>query len=252
MNKLILIGNDDGYQAKGLRTLVSLAREMGEVVVVSTEMNASAKSMSLTTDKPLHAKLMTDEPGLKVYATNGTPADSIKLGLEHLCPRMPDLMLSGINHGSNASINVLYSGTMGAALEAAVNGVPALGFSILNFEHDVDFGHCESYIRGIIAKVLEVGLPEGVCLNVNFPYAEQGPIKGLRVCRAAKAVWHQTYVPTEDPRGHKHYWMAGEFRCHDMEEDTDQWALEHGYASIVPLRPDYTAHDVIDNIKEIL
>ncbi|MCF0212149.1 MAG: 5'/3'-nucleotidase SurE [Bacteroidales bacterium] len=258
MKPLILIGNDDGFQAKGLRTLIDVAREVGDVIVMCTGHNASAKSFSLTTYVPLRAQLMehedaTNQQGaLTLYATNGTPADTIKLGLEHFCPRRPDLMLSGINHGSNASINVVYSGTMGAALEAVINGIPAVGFSILEHDADADFSVCQPYIRDIVRRVVSQGIPQGVCLNVNFPYQEKGPIQGVKVCRAARAVWQNSYAKRTDPRGRDYFWMTGDFVCTDMAEDTDEWALAHSYVSVVPMRPDYTAHDMISNINSII
>lgn len=258
MRPLFILGNDDGYQAKGLQTLIRIAREMGDVIVMSTEQNASAKSMSLTTHMPLRARLAVREEGteqqgsLCIYATNGTPADSIKLGLEHFVPRQPDFMFSGINHGSNASINVLYSGTMGAALEATVNGIPSVGFSLLDHAADADFSLCEPFVRQIIRQVVDNGLPEGISLNVNFPYSILGEIKGTKVCRAARAQWHNSYAKCTDPHGKDYYWMTGDFVCLEEDTDTDEWALAHGYASIVPLRPDYTDRSAIKIINSII
>lgn len=258
MRPLFILGNDDGYQAKGLQVLIEVARAMGDVIVMSTEHNASAKSMSLTTHMPLRARLAvreesdTNKGSLTIYATNGTPADSIKLGLEHFVPRQPDFMFSGINHGSNASINVLYSGTMGAALEATVNGIPSVGFSLLDHDSDADFSLCEPFVRQIIRQVTTEGLPEGISLNVNFPYTSMGDIKGLKTCRAARAQWHNSYAKYADPHGKDFFWMTGDFVCLEEDSDTDEWALAHGYASVVPLRPDYTDHNAINIINRII
>lgn len=258
MKPLILISNDDGYQAKGLLVLTGIARQLGNVVVMSTELNASAKSMSLTTTMPLRARLVrkeesTEELGsVEVYASNGTPTDNIKLAVEHFCSSRPDLVVSGINHGSNASINVLYSGTLGAALEAAVSGYPAIGFSILDPIPEPDFSYCEPYVELIMRLALEKGLEKGLCLNVNFPYTQLGPIKGMKVCRASKAEWTDSYQKRLDPMSKPYYWLTGKFECTDNDEGTDQWALANGYASIVPLRPDYTAFDAIDAINNMI
>lgn len=258
MRPLILISNDDGYQAKGLHALIGVSREFGDVVVMSTELNASAKSMSLTTTMPLRVRQVTKEKttdklgNLAVYASNGTPADCIKVAIEHYCPRRPDLVVSGINHGSNASINVLYSGTLGAALEAVTNGYPAIGFSILDHSADADFSLCEPFVRQIIALAIEKGLPDNICLNVNFPYNRQGSIKGMKVCRASRAMWTNSYEKRIDPLGKDYFWLTGKFVCDDHGEGTDQWALENGYASIVPLRPDYTAKESLDAINKMI
>ena len=258
---LILITNDDGYAAKGINTLIEVAREMGDVIVMAPEVNASAKSHSLTTVMPLRARQMwsagrQQRDGrllntVTVYACNGTPTDCVKLGAEHFTPRRPDLVLSGINHGSNASINVIYSGTIGAALEAVTNGYAAIGFSLLDHHADADFTPCLPYVRQLVQYVLANGLPDRVGLNVNFPRATHAPYKGVKVCRSAQASWTDSFERRDDPHGQPYWWLTGTFVCNDNVPDTDQWALEHDYVSVVPLRPDYTDHQAINLLKPL-
>ena len=249
MRPLILITNDDSVCAKGLQVLIDAVKDFGDIVVMTTELNASGKSHALTTNQPLRVRQVTVQQGLEVYACNGTPVDCVKLAEAFFCERKPDLVLSGINHGSNASINVIYSGTMGAVVEAAINGMPAIGFSLLNHDSDADFSACIPYVKQIVANVLEYGLPETISLNVNIPNLPYSEIKGIRVCREAKAYWSDSYEKRIDPNGKDYYWLTGNFVCNDKAEDTDIWALDNGYISIVPTQPDYTSFDNIDVIK---
>lgn len=257
MTPLILISNDDGYAAKGLKALISVAREFGDVVVMSTFVDASAKGMSLTTAYPLRARLVEEAPAaeglhsLRLYACNGTPVDSVKLAVETFCPRRPDLVLSGINHGSNASCNVLYSGTMGAALEAATAGYPAVGFSLLDHHYDADFNPCLPFVRRIVAYVLGEGLPQDVVLNVNIPKLPEGEIRGVRVCRSARACWTNSFECRTDPHHHDYWWLTGNFECDDLAPDTDQWALANGYVSVVPMKPDFTHRETVPLLKSL-
>lgn len=253
MRPLFLLSNDDGYNAKGLQTLANVARQFGDVVVMSTEINSSAKSHSLTTNMPLRVRQYNDEPDFKVYACNGTPVDCVKLGVEHFCDRRPSLILSGINHGSNASINELYSGTIGAAAEGVTNGYPAIGFSLLDHHYDADFEPCVPFVREIISAALEKGLPKDVVLNVNFPGhdSKEHTIKGMKVCRAARAYWTDSFEKRIDPHGHPYWWLTGKFVCDDWAPDTDQWALDNGYVSIVPQSIDHTSHHTIETIKAL-
>ena len=258
---LILITNDDGYAAKGINALIEVAREMGDVIVMAPEANASAKSHSLTTTMPLRVRQMWSEDerqrdgqllhSVTVYACNGTPTDCAKLGTEHFSPRRPDLVLSGINHGSNASINVIYSGTMGAALEAVTNGYASIGFSLLDHHYDADFTPCLPYVRQLMQYALVKGLPDGVGLNVNFPETRLAPYKGVKVCRSARASWTDSFERRTDPHGHPYWWLTGKFVCNDNGPDTDQWALEHGYVSVVPVRPDYTDLPSVNLLKPL-
>lgn len=249
MKPLLLITNDDGYTSKGIRTLIDVAREMGDVVVMAPSSNASGQAHSFTASRPLRVNTISEEEGCCIYACDGTPVDCVKVGEQFFCPRPPSLILSGINHGSNSSINVLYSGTMGAVIEASVAGFPAIGFSLLDFHADADFAPAVPFVRGIIEKVLDKGLPERVSLNVNIPVPTDGIIKGLRVCRQSVARWLDSYERRIDPHGQPYYWIAGNFECNDKESDTDQWALENGYVSVVPTTTDFTAYGKLDDIR---
>lgn len=243
---LILITNDDGVNAKGIRVLAHLAEKFGDVVVVAPAANSSGKGHSMTMGTPLRLHELQKEEHLTVYSCEGTPVDCVKLAVDYCCPRRPDLVLSGVNHGSNASVNVLYSGTMGAVVEASVSGYPAIGFSLLNHRPDADFGKAIPYMEEIVDKVLREGLPEHVSLNVNIP---DGDIRGVRVCRQSFAVWGDSFEQRMDPYGHPYYWITGHFDCPDDGPDTDQWALGQGYVSIVPTQADLTAHQAIPQIK---
>lgn len=245
MTPLIFITNDDGYYSKGIKSLISVAREVGDVVVVAPMMNSSGLAHSLTSSRPLRVHTISEIEGCRIYACDGTPVDCIKLGVEHFCQRKPDLLLSGINHGSNSSINVLYSGTMGAAIEGAVMGIPAVGFSLLNHSPEADFGPSLPFVRQIVGKVLDKRLPEGVALNVNIPDTRGEKINGMRLCRQSKAQWLDSYEKRIDPQGRPYYWLTGRFECEDVGEDTDQWALENGYVSVVPTTTDFTAYEVL-------
>ena len=249
MRPLFLITNDDGYGANGIRTLIRVASEFGDVIVMAPERNSSGLAHSFTGSRPLRVQTISEIDGCKIYTCDGTPVDCVKISEEYFCPRRPDLVLSGINHGSNSSINVLYSGTMGAVIEAAVSGMTAIGFSLLDHSENADFEPSVPYVRHIIKIVLEKGLPNQVALNVNIPVPTDGVIKGLKVCRQSQARWIDSYEKRTDPHGRPYYWLTGSFECNDISNDTDQWALENGYVSIVPTTTDFTAYKAIDNIK---
>jgi 5'-nucleotidase len=247
---LILITNDDGYQAPGLLKLIELMRPMGDVVVVSSETSQSAQGHAITIKNPLVFRLIQDEPGIKFYVSNGTPADCIKLGLHQIVERRPALAVSGINHGSNASINIIYSGTMAGALEAAMGEIPAIGFSILDYSLDADFSEAESYVSEISQHVLENGLPKGVALNVNFPMISDKPYKGVKIVRQSDAYWKEDFDERLDPRtGKPYYWLKGEFIIKEQSEETDLHALKENYVSIVPVQFDFTAHEYLEKLK---
>lgn len=248
MRPLILITNDDGYAAKGLRTLYEIAMEFGDVVVMAPEFNASGKSHSLTSERPLRVRTIKETDGLSIHACDGTPVDCVKLATEHFCPRKPDLVLSGINHGSNSSINVLYSGTMGAVIEATALDIKAIGFSLLNHNPEADFSGCVPYVRHIIGGVLERGLPADVSLNVNIPRLPADEIKGIRICQEAKAQWIDSFEKRIDPIGRPYWWLTGKFLCEEPPETSDEWALANGYVSVVPIHPDFTDFNAIDKI----
>ena len=251
MKRLILITNDDGHAARGIHALTEMAREFGDVVVMAPEQNSSAKGLSLTTKVPVRVREIKQEEGLSVYACDGTPVDCLKLAYEHFCPRKPDLVLSGINHGSNSSINVLYSGTMGAVLEATILGVPAIGFSLLNHSPEADFEPSRPIVRHIVCHVLEHGLRPDTALNVNIPRLATDDIKGIRVCREAKAKWLDSFEKRVDPIGRPYWWLTGKFICDNPPEDSDEWALTHGFVSVVPVNADFTHTEAIDELKQL-
>jgi len=204
---------------------------------------------AVTIQTPLMPRILKDEDDYKEYVTNGTPTDNVKLGKHRLLNRTPDLVVSGINHGSNASINIIYSGTMAAVLEAAIDGIPAIGFSLMDYMPDADFSHVEDWIFKITRKVLDEGLPEGVCLNVNIPRISQNPIKGIKVCRQAKARWVEEFEERKDPYGRTYYWLGGRFVNGDKRSNTDEQALADNYISVVPVKFDFTAHEYVDKLN---
>ena len=246
---LILITNDDSIKAKGLRKLISLMKPLGEVVVISTVDVMSAKGHSITTTPTLKVTLVEESLDYKEYVCNGTPVDCVKAGYQWLLDRMPDLVVSGINHGSNASTNVIYSGTMAAVIEACMDGIDAIGFSLDDYDHDADFDHLDSYITAITKEVLAHGLDKGVCLNVNFPFRREEPIQGIRICRQAMGRWIEAYHDCEDEHGNNCLKLGGEFICDDNEEDTDFWALGHNFISVVPTHYDLTAMQYLDKLS---
>lgn len=238
---LILVTNDDGYQAKGLKKLVELMRSIGEVVVVSTEKVMSAKGHSITTDPTMKVTLVESDLDYRKYMCNGTPVDCVKLGYQWLMDRKPDIVVSGINHGTNASTNVIYSGTMAAAIEASMDGFKAVGFSLDCYDSDADFDHLDDYIIAITKDVLQNGLPDGVCLNVNFPKRSEEPIKGIKICRQAKGKWIEVFNECQSEQGGVCLWQGAEFVYEDQGDDTDFKAMKDNYISIVPTQFDLTA-----------
>jgi 5'-nucleotidase len=248
---LILVTNDDGINAPGLRKLISLMRQIGRVVVVAPDDAQSAMSHAITIKYPLIYKEIEITDDYKEYSLNGTPVDCVKFGIHRLMDEKPDLVVSGINHGSNASINIIYSGTMAAALEASMGGVPGIGFSILDYDHHADFSASETLIVELTQKVLREGLDKGVALNVNFPKPLNGsPYKGIKVCRQAQAYWKEDFAERKDPRsGKPYFWLTGTFTVNEKHETTDEYALEHYYVSVVPVQFDFTAHQQINKLK---
>ncbi|MDE6116179.1 MAG: 5'/3'-nucleotidase SurE [Duncaniella sp.] len=248
---LILITNDDGVESKGIAHLVSVAVGIGDVIVVAPEAPQSAKSSALTVNSPMQVKEYPSIHGAQVFTVNGTPVDCVKLAMHAVLDRKPDLLLSGINHGSNAAVNNIYSGTMGATMEGCVLGIPSIGYSILSHSADADFTPLSPFVADIATNVLANGLPDGICLNVNFP-ARCTP-KGMKVLRAARGHWTEEYADYSTPHGKPFYWLTGKF--HNEEPDcpeTDEYWLARQYGSIVPIRPDQTAADQISRISEIL
>ena len=247
---LILITNDDSIVAPGIRALIDVMKEIGDVVVVAPDSPQSAMGHAITINNTLKLeKIQLDKELLQEYSCSGTPVDCVKIAVHEILKRKPDLCVSGINHGSNSSINVIYSGTMSAAVEAGIEGIPAIGFSLLDYSWDADFEPIKSHVKQIALNVLEKGLPEGVILNVNFPKLSKEDIKGVKICRQAKAIWQEEFDKRTNPQGKEYYWLTGKFVNQDKGTDTDEWALENGYISIVPVQFDLTAHHAIQQLN---
>ena len=248
---LILVTNDDGINAPGIRTLISVIKDIGDVIVVAPNSPQSGMGHAITINSTLHSSRITPKNSEIIeYSCSGTPADCVKLAINELMPRKPDLCVSGINHGSNSSINVIYSGTMSAAIEAGIEGVPAIGFSLLDYSWNADFSQSKDYIRKIILNALNNGIPKGVVLNVNIPAVKKSDIKGVKICRQAKAYWVEEFDKRKNPLGQEYYWLTGKFVNKDQGEDTDEWALKNNYISIVPVEFDLTAHHAIQGLNE--
>lgn len=247
---LILVTNDDGITAPGIRALISVMKELGDVVVVAPDSPQSATGHAITINNTLSINKIDIDPDVELeFSCSGTPVDCVKFAVTEILKRKPDLCVSGVNHGSNSSINVIYSGTMSAAVEAGIEGIPAIGFSLLDYNWDADFEPIKASIKKITEEVLENGLPEGVILNVNFPKLKEDEIKGIKICRQAKAMWQERFDKRQTPMGKDYYWLTGKFVNLDHGEDTDEWALSHGYISIVPVQFDLTAHHAMQSLN---
>ena len=247
---LILVTNDDGISAPGIRALISAMNEIGDVIVVAPDSPQSAMGHAITINSTLHCnEIKIDDGPQKEYSCSGTPADCVKLGINEILDRKPDICVSGVNHGSNSSINVIYSGTMSAAVEASIEGIPAIGFSLLDYSWNADFNSIKKYLIGITKKALEEGIPKGNALNINFPKLKEKEIKGIKICRQANAYWVEKFDKRLNPQGKEYYWLTGEFINEDKGEDSDEWALENGYISIVPVKFDMTDHENIELLK---
>ncbi len=244
---LILITNDDGIHAKGLRELVEVIQLFGDVVVISSEVAMSGKSSAITVDYPLRATPVEKIHGVTTFKCNGTPVDCVKLSFNSLLERTPDYVVSGINHGANSSISLIYSGTMGAAIEGSLHGVPSIGFSLDDFSADADFSKAKMVVAKVFQSVQGNGLPPFTCLNVNIP---TGKPKGIKVCRQAHGKWVEEFEKRTDPHGRDYHWLAGYFK--NFEEDsteTDIYALENNFASVVPVTVDMTCYKTLEQIK---
>ena len=246
---LILVTNDDGITAPGIRTLIGVMETIGDVVVVAPDSPQSAMGHAITINSTLYLEKVVIEGNRTEYSCSGTPADCVKLAVNEILERKPDICVSGINHGSNSSINVIYSGTMSAAVEAGIEGIPSIGFSLLNYNWNANFEHCKSFVKTITEQVLQHGLANGVVLNVNIPNLEQNNIKGIKVCRQARASWEEEFDKRTNPMGRDYYWLIGKFVNMDNCEDTDEWALANGYVSVVPVQFDLTAHHAIPHLN---
>lgn len=247
---LILVTNDDGITAPGIRMLIEVMNTIGDVVVVAPDSPQSGMGHAITINSTLYCTEITVDDGpQKEYQCSGTPADCVKLAIRELLDRKPDLCVSGINHGSNSSINVIYSGTMSAAIEAGIEGVPAIGFSLLDFRWSADFSPLKPFIKKIVNNALAHKIPSDVVLNVNFPLLPREEIKGIKICRQAKAHWVEKFDKRQSPMGRDYYWLTGEFINEDRGDDTDEAALDKGYISIVPTQFDLTAHHAIQQLN---
>jgi len=247
---LILVTNDDGINAPGIRTLIEVMNTIGNVFVVAPDSPQSGMGHAITLDSLLYAeKLLVPNNTHVEYSCSGTPADCVKIAIRELLPKKPDLCVSGINHGSNASINVIYSGTMSAAIEAGIEGIPSIGFSLLDYTWGANFEPSKSFVRTITKQILKHGLPEGVVLNTNIPKLSEHEIKGIKICRQAKANWVEAFDKRKNPQGKDYYWLSGEFVNLDQGNDTDEWALENNYIAVVPIQFDLTAHHFIKELN---
>ncbi len=251
MKPLILITNDDGITSKGILTLINAVRDLGEIYVVAPDSPNSGMGHAITVDSTIHIKKSNISEGIESFECSGTPADCVKLAKHHfLKGRKIDLVLSGINHGHNASISVIYSGTMAAAREASVEGIPAIAFSLDDFHYDADFSHVSAWINRICKNALENGIPKHVALNVNFPRKQAEDIKGLKVVRQTDGVWKEDFDSRHDPYGRPYFWMGGEFINHEPQsEDTDIWCIENNYVAMVPCHFDMTDYKSMDQLK---
>ena len=247
---LILVANDDGYQAKGIKSLLDFIGDMGDTVIAcAPEGPRSGYSMAFSTFTPLRLKQQqSPRPNVAVWSCNGTPTDCVKVALAELCPRVPDILVGGINHGDNGSVNSHYSGTMGIVMEGCMKHIPSVAYSLCDYRDDADFEPLRDIIRKVTSRVLDSGIPDGVCLNVNFPL--QKTFKGVRICRMAHGTWDREVVKVAHPRGYDYYWLTGEYTNEEPEaDDTDNWALTHGYVAVTPTSIDVTAHEAIPYLK---
>lgn len=244
---LILVTNDDGIHAKGLRELVEVIQFFGDVVVISSEVSMSGKSNAITVDHPLRAIPVEKIHGVPTYKCNGTPVDSVKLSFNNLLDRTPDYVVSGINHGANSSISVIYSGTMGAAIEGSLHDVPSIGFSLDDFSPSADFSKAKIVVAKIFQSVQENGLPPFTCLNVNIP---KGKPEGIKVCRQTHGKWVEEFEKRTDPHSREYYWLSGYFKNFEEEStETDIYALENNYVSVVPVTIDMTCYKTLEQLQ---
>lgn len=248
---LILVTNDDGVTAPGIRKLIALMRSLGEVVTVAPDTGQSGQGHAITIKTPLTFKTIEESEDYKEYSCNGTPSDCVKLALHRLLPRKPDLVVSGINHGANSSVNIIYSGTMAAVLEACMGGIPAIGFSNHDYNTQVDLAPAEDAILKISTECLQNGLPQGVALNVNFPVYKDQPYDGIHVCRQGNGYWKEDFADRTDPRtGQPYFWLTGNFHKYEADkQDTDLWGIEQYKVTVVPVQYDFTAHKALAEVK---
>lgn len=244
----IFITNDDGIDAPGIRSLIEFVKPFGYITIVAPTKGHSGQSHAVTVGTPIRLNKITEEHGYREFSCTGTPVDCVKIGLQQLCEEPPDIVISGINHGSNAGINLFYSGTMAAASEGTINGIPSIGFSLCNYSHSAIFNACKEPVQEIMKSVIANPLPHGVTLNVNIPDIPAEKIKGLKNCRMGNGRWVEEFEKRTDPHGRDYYWLTGRYKSLESEEDTDHWALDNGYVSVVPLTLDMTHHTHLQNV----
>ena len=247
---LILITNDDGINAKGLYSLVEVSKEFGEIVVVAPNKPQSGMGHAITINNPLRLYKSTVFDGIEAYSSSGTPVDCVKLGLFEVLKRKPDFIFSGINHGENTSTNVLYSGTMAAAIEGSMEGITSIGFSLADFNPEADFNPSKAIIKDLLTKLLVKKIPSNICLNVNIPKTSLNKIKGFKVCNQARAFWDDRFEKRMDQFGKPYYWLTGDFSSSDVEPSMDLFAIKNNYVSIVPTQYDMTSYQSMELIKK--
>jgi 5'-nucleotidase len=247
---VILVTNDDGVTAPGLRNLVEAVRDLGQIVVVAPDKPQSGMGHAITIGYPLRLDPVSIMEGIETWQCSGTPVDCVKLAVDKVLHRKPDICLSGINHGPNHSINVIYSGTMSAAIEAAIEGIPSLGFSLLDYSLEADFTAARHYAHLLVEKVLKDKIHRHLSLNVNIPALPMDLLKGVKVCRQAYAKYEEDFNERTDPRGKKYYWLTGEFVNFDEGTDTDVWALENNFVSVVPVQFDMTNYTIKQQLEK--
>ena len=248
---LILVTNDDGISAKGLRLLIERAKLFGKVIVVAPDSPQSAKSHSITQHLPIEIKKIEEYDDYLEYSCSGTPVDCVKIAIHEIMKQKPDIVLSGINHGVNTSVSVLYSGTMAAAIEGSINGITSCGFSVNNYKSEADFSNAVPIIDKIIKYLTDNKLPRNTSLNVNFPDVENQVPDGIKICRATNGNWQEKFVEANNPFERKTFWISGEFKNFEPQAtDTDEYAIKHNYVSIVPIKVDFTDYNFINNLKD--
>ena len=256
MNKerVIFLTNDDSYRSKGFAAAIEIARKFGRVIAIAPDAPQSGMSQAITIYNPLYLRKVREEEGVLVYSLNGTPVDCVKMAFDHFFrDEKVDLVISGINHGSNAAVNVLYSGTMGAAIEAAFYGIPSIGLSLTDHNLDADFEGAVEYGSKIVESVLNGDIPTPLCLNVNVPNIPCSEIKGIRLSRQTRGYWREEFYKRTDPHGRDYFWLTGAFSNAEPDaEESDEWALANGYVAVVPIQVDLTAYKQMEQLKRIL
>ncbi|MBT3207556.1 MAG: 5'/3'-nucleotidase SurE [Bacteroidetes bacterium] len=248
---LLLLTNDDGINAKGLKVLIEAFAGFGELLVVVPDKGQSAMSHAITINQPIFLNKIKEKENLTIYTCSGTPVDCVKLALNKITKRKPDFLISGINHGTNSSVSIIYSGTMAAALEGYINDIPSIGFSVIDHSPDANFEIAEKYSKIIFKKISENNLPKNICLNVNFPNTKPENVRGIKFSRQARAKWVEEFEKRTNPHNKEYYWLTGKFQnFEENAEDTDEWALKNNYVSIVPVQFDFTAYDTLKIFKD--